>query len=258
MLILHSLRHAYPEGAGFFIDRRRGHDAYTFLHFFEGIDLRVGETLLRTEPHACILYRCGTPQYFRTDTGLVHDWIHFSGDAEGLLAEAGVPLDVPFYPNGSSFITSLVWEMENEFYNRRTGYERLLDAKLTELFIKLGRACHGESAPKIDAATQKRFHALRGVMLSSPEKRHPTREMAEAVGLSESRFYTVYRTLYGISPTEDLIHARIESAKGMLAFGDLPPVAIAEALGYVNLSHFLRQFKAQVGMTPTEYRNENR
>ena len=161
MLILHSLRHAYPEGAGFFIDRRRGHDAYTFLHFFEGIDLRVGETLLRTEPHACILYRCGTPQYFRTDTGLVHDWIHFSGDAEGLLAEAGVPLDVPFYPNGSSFITSLVWEMENEFYNRRTGYERLLDAKLTELFIKLGRASERKKPRRQPRRRRKRTRRRR-------------------------------------------------------------------------------------------------
>ncbi len=257
MLYLHSLRHAYPEGAGFFIDRKRGHEAYTFLHFFEGVDIRVCGELLHTEPHACILYRIGTPQYFRTDTGLVHDWIHFTGDIEPLMSEVGLPFDTPFYPSGSSFITSLVRELENEFYNRRIGYERFSDAKLTELFVKLGRACRGEGTPKIDAATRKRFHALRGSMLSSPERRHSTREMAEAVGLSESRFYAVYRTLYGISPTEDLIHARVETAKGMLAFGDLTLAEIAEALGYASLSHFLRQFKVQTGVTPTAYREEN-
>ncbi|HBJ18543.1 MAG TPA: hypothetical protein DDY70_02190, partial [Clostridiales bacterium] len=136
MLYLHSLRHAYPEGAGFFIDRKRGHEAYTFLHFFEGIDLLVGKTLIHTEPHACMIYRPGAPQYFRTDTGLVHDWIHFTGEAKPLLSEMELPLDTPFYPRGASFITSLVREMESEFYNKRAGYERLSDAKMTELFVK--------------------------------------------------------------------------------------------------------------------------
>lgn len=258
MLYLKSLRHAYPEGAGFFIDRKRGHEAFTFLHFFEGIELHIDGAALRTGPHACIIYRPGTPQYFRTDSGLVHDWIHFSGEVDPLLSEAKLPTDALFYPEGHSFITSLVREMENEFYTRRAGYERLVDAKLTELFIKLGRACHGEGTLKIDAATRERFRVLRGTMLSSSEKHWTSREMADAVRLSESRFYAVYRALYGISPTSDLIRARIESAKGLLAYGDLPIAAVAEAVGYTNLTHFLRQFKETVGTTPTAYRKENR
>lgn len=258
MLYLHSLRHAFPEGAGFFIDRKRGHEAYTFLHFFDAVDIRIQDTLVRTEPHACILYRIGTPQFFRTDTGLVHDWIHFTGEVEPLLSEVGLPLDRVFYPSNPSFITSLVRELENEFHNRRIGYDRFADAKLVELFVRLGRACRGECVPKIDAATRKRFHALRRTVLSSPDRRYGTREMAETVGLSESRFYAVYRALYGISPTEDVIHARMETAKGMLAFGDLSLSEIAEALGYAGLSQFLRQFKVQTGVTPTTYRKENR
>ena len=39
-------RHAWPEKAGFTIDRPRGLPEYTFLHFFESVQILVnGETL---------------------------------------------------------------------------------------------------------------------------------------------------------------------------------------------------------------------
>lgn len=259
MLKIHSLRHAFPEGAGFTVDRKRGHETYTFLHFFDSIDLRIGDgELIRTEPHACILYDIGTPQYFYSDHDIVHDWLHFTGDILSLLSKVGLSFDRIFYPERTAFITSLIREGESEFYNARPGYERLLDAKLSELFIKLGRACHGESTERVDAATRKRFHAIRNTVLSSLDRRFSVEEMACGVGLSQSRFFAIYRALYGISPTEDIIRARIDAAKTMLAFGDLSIGAIAESLGYSGITHFLRQFKAAVGTTPSVYRDEHR
>lgn len=259
MLKIHSLRHAFPEGAGFTIDRKRGHETYTFLHFFDSIDIRIGNgPLLRTEPHACILYNAGTPQYFHSEQDIVHDWLHFTGDVAPLLFEVGLSFDRIFYPERYAFITSLIREGENEFYNERPGCDRLLDAKLCELLIKLGRACHGDSMERIDAVTRKHFHAMRNTVLSSLDRRFTVGEMASRVGLSESRFFAIYRTLYGISPIEDVIRARIDAAKTALAFGDLPIATIAESLGYSGVTHFMRQFKAAVGTTPAAYRAENR
>lgn len=78
--------------------------------------------------------------------------------------------------------------------------------------------------------------------------------MAARIPLSESRFYTVYKSFYGTSPMEDLIRARIDSAKNALLFTDRTISSIAESLGYNNLTHFIRQFRSFTGMSPSGYR----
>ena len=50
------------------------------------------------------------------------------------------------------------------------------------------------------------------------------------------------------------IRARIDAAKNALAFTDQPVARIAENLGYNNLTHFIRQFKALTGVSPSVYR----
>ena len=82
-------------------------------------------------------------------------------------------------------------------------------------------------------------------------------EMAARMNLSQSRFFSVYRSFYGNSPTDDLIRARIDAAKNALAFTDQPVARIAENLGYNNLTHFIRQFKALTGVSPSVYRKEH-
>lgn len=47
---------------------------------------------------------------------------------------------------------------------------------------------------------------------------------------------------------------RMEAAKQLLTEQDLPLKAIAEQIGYYNVSSFIRRFKQMAGMTPGEYR----
>ena len=41
MIQVTAVRHAYPEKAGFVIDRKTGHPDYTFLHFITPIQMEV-------------------------------------------------------------------------------------------------------------------------------------------------------------------------------------------------------------------------
>ena len=81
--------------------------------------------------------------------------------------------------------------------------------------------------------------------------------MAQSVGLSQSRFFTVYKQTFGNSPIDDLICARMESAKETLLLSDESINTIAENLGYNNTTHFIRQFKTFCGVSPTKYRKDN-
>ena len=77
--------------------------------------------------------------------------------------------------------------------------------------------------------------------------------MANMMNYSESHFCTVYKAIYGISPTADIINARVNSAKNLLEFSNKKVSEIASTLGYWNITHFIRQFKQKTGCTPRKY-----
>ena len=62
----------------------------------------------------------------------------------------------------------------------------------------------------------------------------------------------------GISPKEFLTKFRISRGKEKLTLTDLSVEEIAVSCGYRNSCAFGKVFKQQMGMTPTQYRNDNR
>ena len=84
MPLLYGIRHAWPEQAGFCLNRRKGYPGYSFVHFLTSVEIVIGGVRTVTPNHACIIYAPGTPQYFIARQPLVHDWFHFSEMPEGL------------------------------------------------------------------------------------------------------------------------------------------------------------------------------
>lgn len=254
MIKVTSIRHSYPEKGVFIIDRKNGHENYTFLHFFNSMDIQINGKIIRTEPHACIIFNIGTPQFFKSDTDIVHDWIHFSGPLSELLSHCALETDKIYYPKEPFFITNITKEMEREYFFGSSNRDLMLNAKTQELFIKLSRACFNETSPNIDSDAKERFKNLREDMFANLDKAWTTEQMAKSVGLSKSRFHSVYKNIYGNTPTDDLIKARIDYAKNALSFSEFTISQIAENLGYLNTTHFIRQFKSVTGFSPGEYR----
>ncbi len=252
------LRHAYPEKAGFYISRPNGYGEYTLLHFYNSVEILVGGKLIKTEPHAVILYDIDTVQYFKSDMPLVHDWMHFTGELPEFIKNSAFKLDTVYYPRPHTFITQLIRELESEFYGDLPEKELLLQLKIQELFIKLNRAVESQPIAEISKETKKALRYLRGEMFSTLNINWTVEEMAKRVAISPSRIYPIYKKVYGISPMADLINARINSAKNMLAVGEEKVEDIAWNLGYQNTTHFIRQFKQKVGCTPARYRKEQK
>lgn len=253
MLEITSVRHSYPENAGFYIDRKKGHGDFTFLHFYNSVEILLDGKLVKTEPHSIILYDRTTPQYFRSEEALVHDWFHFDGQ----ISEAGLhilKMNQIYYPNQYQYITETVAELEREFLGTQLQAELLMDLKLKELFLKLERDIAGNENVTVEPEYIQIFRRLRGEVFSRLDLEWSVSDMAKKVNLSESHFYVLYKKIYGITPTADLIRAKMKSAKNMLLYDNKRIDDIALALGYKNTTHFIRQFKGIVGRTPTEYR----
>ncbi len=257
MFEISSVRHMYPEPAGFFINRPTGHRNYTFLHFHNRVELRLEGKLVQTEPHCMILFRPGTPQFFRSRVPLLHDWFHFAGDFSRLPLKLFTP-DQIFYPSSHGFVTNLVAEMETEFFAKEESSLLLTDCKIKELFIGLDRDLGNRELGEVRSETLEKFRFLRGEMFSSLDRQHTVDALAARINLSPSRFFALYKKIYGTSPVADLIIARIRSAENKLAYSEESVDAIAASLAYENTTHFIRQFKSRTGLTPSAYRKQVR
>ncbi len=79
-------------------------------------------------------------------------------------------------------------------------------------------------------------------------------DAAAAVGMSNSRFSTVFAQESGKTFTEYLTWLRIEKAKELLLTTDRRSSQIALEVGYNDSHYFSYLFKKNVGMTPGEFR----
>ncbi len=257
MIELSAVRCAFPEKEGFRMRRRHGHQEYTFLHFHNSVQLLIDGTLITTAPHAVILYAPNTPQYFKSEGSLVHDWFHFSGDISEFLSP-DFKVNQVYYPNDHAFITQTVAELETEFFDTRNHRQTLLDLKIRELFLKLVRSVGEAQTPLVSNQTERLFRMLRSEVFASLGADWSVKNMAGRVNLSQSHFYALYKKVFGISPTADIINAKINTAKNLLRFQNSKIEDISLSLGYENKTHFIRQFKKAVGLTPSAYRHAHR
>ena len=83
------------------------------------------------------------------------------------------------------------------------------------------------------------------------------KDVAGAVGMSESRFSTVFAQVSGKTFTEYLTWLRLERAKELLTGTDRRNTQIAQDVGYNDAHYFSYLFKKNVGITPGEYRTQN-
>ena len=251
-----ALRHFYPEQSGFTINRKNGHEQYTFLHFSTSVEIAVGGELVRARPHACVIFQPHTPQYFHATEPLVHDWIHFSSVPENYFESLSLQTDTLYYPNSADFITELTREMEENFFAKYVAREEFLQLKLRELFIRLSRAISAVRESTPDEEQTARLYAVRREIFLRLNEPWTVEKMAKRCGVSASRFFALYRSLFKTSPINDLIIARINNAKNALATGGASVKTVALNAGYENLTHFVRQFRQFTGMTPGDYRKK--
>ena len=99
---------------------------------------------------------------------------------------------------------------------------------------------------------------IRNKIYSKPYEPRNIESSAHEVRMSPSNFQHLYKKAFGISFINDIIQSRIEYAKLHLTQTNITVKSISELCGYNNITHFFRQFKEVTGMTPIEYRKNNK
>lgn len=83
-------------------------------------------------------------------------------------------------------------------------------------------------------------------------------EIADACRLNRSYFSKLFKENMGCPPQEFLIRLRLSKAMEMMKSSNASIGDISAACGYPNQFHFSRAFKKRYGLSPREWRNQNR
>lgn len=132
-----------------------------------------------------------------------------------------------------------------------------LQGKLYQFFSVLAR---GIEIQQYSNDTKESIHVQEAIayIKNYYSQKITVEDIANYLALNRSYLYTIFMNSLGISPKEFLTEFRISRGKEQLALTDLSVEEIAVSCGYRNSLAFGKVFKQKVGITPTQYRNDNR
>lgn len=95
-------------------------------------------------------------------------------------------------------------------------------------------------------------------ILQNPSEGITLETMADRYKVTKTYFSHLFHDTVGVTFKQYLTDIRMDCAKRMLALGDLPIIDVGFECGYTTPSQFVRAFKKNVGVTPSQYRAEHR
>lgn len=126
---------------------------------------------------------------------------------------------------------------------RQMTLERVVDAKLLDLNEGEAPAC--DSVEKAKRYVEERLHLAPGL-----------KEVAEYVHLNASYFSQLFKEQTGLTFSDFLSRRKLQKGKELLLMSNLPIHEIAEQVGYQNSKSFIKVFKENTGLSPSQYRKQ--
>jgi len=210
--------------------------------------------------------------------GASYFWCHFTlpeagsllsqDEADTILSSEGVtshllddaafvplPFDLPEPEPLVNEFRELLNQQENPTY---TGWKfqllfQLLLVHLTETVI----AAH-QPPKEVSSSSSVVYGILANVAENLTDPNLSIKTIASALGLNLDYAGRRFKQVMGLSVGDYLLTQRLKLALGRLHQTGDTLEAVAAACGFGSLRHFLRQFKAHYGTTPTEARNRYR
>ena len=254
---INNVGYHFVHSSNFMINRPRGSGDYCLLFLRSGAQFTVNGRTVRVRPQSFIFYRKGTPQHFGADGDrFSNDWLHLDlTEAEHReLVAMGIPFDTPVDCGDITYFSQIIKNMYQEKYSANRNREKTLFLYFQLIVTKLSERMSDPALHK-NRPYYEKLSALRVRIYSRPSEPWTVARMATEISLSESYFQHLYKETFGVSAVADVINCRIEQAKYLLSGTAYSISSVAEACGYKNDVHFMRQFKEVVGITPSHYRN---
>lgn len=250
----------YRHSGDFKINRPAGSGDHLLLIIKTEAFTVLNGTRIGIPPNSALLFKKGTPQlYGGASDKFINDWIHFdiSDDEKKEIEALGIPFNtvIPLREVSelSNFVKGIVFEKYSQNSHKNASIKRYFDLILFKLSEKLG-----DNNPDREHPLYGRFCKLRNEIQLEPQKDWSIEAVCKKMMLSRSYVQHLYKQFFDTNISSDVKSGRIERAKYLLSASELTVTAIADACGYESDVHFMRVFKTETSLTPSEYRNELR
>jgi len=107
-------------------------------------------------------------------------------------------------------------------------------------------------------ATVIRIGRARDLLCQALDRKMTIEEAARAAALSPGEFIRTFKAVFGQTPHQVRIDARLELAKRLLITDSAPVTEICAAAGFASLGTFSHVFTRRVGSSPSAFRRHAR
>ena len=185
-------------------------------------------------------------------------WLEFDGlrVAEHLNG-AGLGFSQPIYRSGDPALAESV-------QNRMMYIAEHSDAStlhlIGHLFLFLDALIQSSATRGTEGARLRDYYIQEAVTYIEQNYRRnlTVEEIAGVCKLNRNYFSKIFKESMGCTPQEFLIRMRLAKATELMRTSDTPIKDISVVCGYPNQLHFSRAFKKRFGISPREWRNQNK
>ena len=188
-----------------------------------------------------------------------YTWIEFDGlRVKAIMETAGLSPDNPVYRGHSKDLRE---EMMNEMLylsNNKDAPPFHLIGHLYLIIDYLMRSATDRAVPKVSRLCDFYIHEALQYIEHNFQNDISVEDIAAVCGLNRSYFGKIFKDVIGKTPQHFLLNYRMVKAAELLKLTSLSIGDISNAVGYDNQLHFSRAFKNVYGISPREWRNQNR
>ena len=252
----------YTHEEDFRMDRPEGPGAWLFLLVKSDAIFYINGKRNLVKKHSYVLLQPKTPcMYQGAKENYEDDWFFFNMTEEDKteLLERGIVFDSPVFLGSTEEISSLIHQISYNHFSADIYHEEIKILLTSVLFLKTAQQAKLKiiQSPDVLASKNDRLTYLRTRLFEEPALFSGIDEMAAYMNLSRSGFQHLYSHTFGVSVIHDVIKGRIEKAKSFLSKSNFSITEISNKCGYKSEFHFMRQFKKETGLTPTEFRRSS-
>lgn len=188
-------------------------------------------------------------------------WMHFDGEKAAFFAN-GFDRPTDILPNANSRIQERL-QLFEEIFNTLSKSLSMNNIyySITCFFHFLGSMKFlGEYRDNIELTTKKTdiIDEVIHFMHENIEHKLTLADIAKQAGLSTSHLSLLFHKKTSYSPLQYLNHLRIQKACQLLDFTDMKINQISSKIGFEDALYFTRIFKKNMGLSPSEYRDQTK
>ena len=233
-------------------------NSFVFFIFHNAASVEANNSFFDATPGSIFLRKPGLQMELKNlgEKPLCYSTLSFSGTAAfKAVGLSNLVTDILLKPLQIHYCDSILSRIELEILNKHSNWQCIVYAQIIELLSKTHRLCIHDFTESLPDHAQK-LRDLRSEIHENFSKPWKIDDMAQKMKLSTSRFASLYKSTFKISPTEDLIQTRIDQAKKMLSGSKVSVRKVSEACGFESVHYFHRAFKKRANLTPKHFQNK--